>query len=297
MDFFGGGLVFAVAAALWIAYLIPSWIRRRNFVTTEQNAVRMQQTLRVLLETGDTPAEVEAELTARGIREQKKALRQAELAARARLRAAELEELRGSAEQRVAVAKHRVRGYRLMAFIFFAVSFLTVIAGIGLLSYTGSALALYLGLGGMVAGIVALRILVAVGRRVVVVADAPRVATPMYNFDLPTVASAPTRSWTPQPLPKPMHLQQGSLAQATVAQVSMAERIRQAAREEALRARMDEAASISYTRQIIARDEVLAPQAAAAPVAAPSLDIVDQLEASATASLNLDEVFRRRAAG
>jgi hypothetical protein len=74
-----------------------------------------------------------------------------------------------------------------------------------------------------------------------------------------------------------MHLQTGSLAQATVAQVSMAERIRQAAREEALRARIDTAAELAETARVVA-----AEQQATEPVSVP---------------LDLDEVFRRRAAG
>ncbi|NUT58077.1 MAG: hypothetical protein HOQ00_04425, partial [Agromyces sp.] len=51
MDVIGGGVLVAAAAALWIAYLLPSWLRRRQYLATERNAVRLQQTLRILAET------------------------------------------------------------------------------------------------------------------------------------------------------------------------------------------------------------------------------------------------------
>jgi|GEM_PF-2031089 len=60
---FGGAssLVLALAVALWLAYFVPSWIRRRNYLATERNAVRLQQALRVLAETSELPASVRLE--------------------------------------------------------------------------------------------------------------------------------------------------------------------------------------------------------------------------------------------
>ena len=54
----GGGLMLAVAAALWMVYLIPNWLKRREYLATERNAVRLQQTIRVLSETAEVPARV-----------------------------------------------------------------------------------------------------------------------------------------------------------------------------------------------------------------------------------------------
>src|SRR6188474_857237 len=51
----GGGVLLALAAGLWLVYLIPSWLRRREYLATERNAVRLQQTLRVLAETAEVP--------------------------------------------------------------------------------------------------------------------------------------------------------------------------------------------------------------------------------------------------
>ena len=67
MDVIGGGVLVAAAAALWIAYLLPSWLRRRQYLDTERNAVRLQQTLRILAETAETPEAVRVEATAREV--------------------------------------------------------------------------------------------------------------------------------------------------------------------------------------------------------------------------------------
>lgn len=45
-----------LAAGLWLVYLVPNWLRRREFEATERNAVRLQQTIRVLAETSEGPA-------------------------------------------------------------------------------------------------------------------------------------------------------------------------------------------------------------------------------------------------
>lgn len=51
----GGGIMLAIAAALWLVYLVPNWLRRREYLATERNAVRLQQTIRVLAETSEPP--------------------------------------------------------------------------------------------------------------------------------------------------------------------------------------------------------------------------------------------------
>jgi hypothetical protein len=65
----------ALAAALWLAYLIPTWLRRREYMATERNAVRLQQTLRILAEAAEVPEEIHVEANARDIAETQKALR------------------------------------------------------------------------------------------------------------------------------------------------------------------------------------------------------------------------------
>ena len=63
----GGGVMLALAAGLWLVYLVPSWLRRREYLATERNAVRLQQTLRVLAATAEVPDAVRAETNARSI--------------------------------------------------------------------------------------------------------------------------------------------------------------------------------------------------------------------------------------
>jgi len=98
----GGGVIVFVAVALWLVYLLPSWQSRHRFTSAERNAVRLNQALRVLAETTETPREVHLELTARTAHQQQKLARQVqakkaevELAeAKARLEVARLENAR-----------------------------------------------------------------------------------------------------------------------------------------------------------------------------------------------------------
>jgi hypothetical protein len=110
MDVIGGGLLVAVAAALWIAYLLPNWLRRRQYLATERNAVRLQQTLRILAETAETPEAVRVEATARDVAAQQRILQQREATARLTAEAEELEALaeRWAAEGAVDAARLRV---------------------------------------------------------------------------------------------------------------------------------------------------------------------------------------------
>ena len=74
----GGGVVVLVAVALWMIYLLPSWHGRHQFNAAERNAVRLNQALRVLAETSETPQEVRLELTARTAMAQQRLARQAQ---------------------------------------------------------------------------------------------------------------------------------------------------------------------------------------------------------------------------
>ncbi|WP_308465767.1 hypothetical protein [Rathayibacter soli] len=84
-DILSGGIVVVLAAALWLVYLLPTWLRRREYQATERNAVRLQQTLRILAETSELPAEVRLEATAREVATQQRILRKAEARTRAEL--------------------------------------------------------------------------------------------------------------------------------------------------------------------------------------------------------------------
>ena len=97
-----GGVIVFVAVALWLVYLLPSWQSRHRFTAAERNAVRLNQALRVLAETAETPREVRLELTTRTAHQQQKLARQVQAhkaqtelaAAKARLEVARLENAR-----------------------------------------------------------------------------------------------------------------------------------------------------------------------------------------------------------
>jgi hypothetical protein len=67
MDLSGAGtaIMLAVAAGLWFLYLVPTWVRRREYLATERTATRLQQTMRVLAETAEVPESVRIAATAR----------------------------------------------------------------------------------------------------------------------------------------------------------------------------------------------------------------------------------------
>jgi len=71
MEFTGGGtaILVALAAGLWLVYLVPMWRRRSEYLSTERNALRLQQTLRIMAQTAELPEAVRAEMTAREIAE------------------------------------------------------------------------------------------------------------------------------------------------------------------------------------------------------------------------------------
>ena len=74
----GGGVIVLVAVALWLVYLLPSWHGRHQYYAAERNAVRLNQALRVLAETSETPQEVRLELNARTALAQQRLARQAQ---------------------------------------------------------------------------------------------------------------------------------------------------------------------------------------------------------------------------
>jgi hypothetical protein len=72
---FGSSIVIAFAALLWLVYLVPTWFRRKEYLSTERNAVRLQQTLRIMAETAEVPQQVRVETSARSAAAQEKLLR------------------------------------------------------------------------------------------------------------------------------------------------------------------------------------------------------------------------------
>jgi hypothetical protein len=357
-DVMGGGVVVAIAAALWVAYLIPVWLRRREYLATERNAVRLQQTLRILAETSELPDEVRMEATARTVAEQQRILRKAEekrlaaaraeAAAHARREQAIAEERRRAAEEaeraaaeaiaveraaRAAAAqrarvlaattrpsslspqrRRRLRRARSLSTLALVVAVVGVGWGTALMASTGIWLvpAVF-----AVLGVASVGMLTRLAR--------PQEAAPASSIVAPYAPPAPElyddaqhdlpvqerlrQSWTPRPLPKPLHLSPGTVAAAAMASIDAATELRRAAARADFEKKAAEVvppapAPVPLRPVAVAPAPVAAstPVAAPAPVAASavevpsryaSMGIVDGMDDRA---LDLDAVLRRRRA-
>lgn len=274
-----GGVIVLVAVLLWMLYLLPSWRGRFQYNAAERNAVRLNQALRVLAETSETPEEVRFELNART------ALAQQKLAKRVQSEreAAELETLREElAATRADPVIRRARARRRVRVA--ATSTLLVglvIVGLGvwqLLAVGGSALLWIGGAAVVIAGIALQRMAAVAGRvaratHVVAAPSSPRVAPELHDQGRAT--------WTPRPLPEPLVSVAGSRAQAAQAQMEAQEERRKAARVAALRERAEQ----------MAPEAPVALPAASSPYA--RMGFVDDAEIEA----HVRELLSRRAAG
>lgn len=83
-DGIGSSVIIALAAVMWFLYFIPTWLKRQEYLATERNAVRLQQTMRILAESAEMPSVVRVEATARTVAAQERALRQQERQANSR---------------------------------------------------------------------------------------------------------------------------------------------------------------------------------------------------------------------
>ncbi|MBI5160620.1 MAG: hypothetical protein HY996_04285 [Micrococcales bacterium] len=302
MQFSGVGtaVMFAVAAILWFVYLVPTWVRRREYLATERNATRLQQTLRIMAETAETPAAVRVEATARSAAHQERLLRERERQRAARERAA-LAATRRAQEPAVAEAERRRtrrRRARLLATATFLAALATASVQTGMVltggAVTGSWIVLAAAGVGLVAALGTLRTLAR--RRIPAPVIAASVVVPTAAT-APVVAAAPRREWTPVPVPRPRYL--GTPAPQPIAPALDAERLlREASAEaqEALRVARGEAEVVEFPRAPAAASGTPTPAARPTP-AAPSrwasMGVVGDLPATAP---DLDEVLRRRRA-
>lgn len=329
-----GGVVIAVAAALWLAYLLPAWLRRREYISTERNAVRLQQTLRILAETAEVPQQVRVEATAREVAVQQRILRKeeermlAEAAARAdaevALRRAEaavaavaLETLtpERAAPQAVAVlGEARARSRRIRRGR--AATSLVLLGSVVVIGFGGATLVvgggglLMLGAGVIVGGS-ALAILARLSRAGRVRIAVPRVAVAPVAQDLvdhaqdADVSPVAPSTWTPQPLPKPLYQRAGTIAASAMASVDAATELRRAAARADLERRVAELAP-QRSPEVTPLRPVLVPSAADGAAQAPAatsrfarmgmLTEAGTLNEMESDGLDLDAVLRRRRA-
>lgn len=235
-----GGVIVLVAVLLWMLYLLPSWRGRFQYNAAERNAVRLNQALRVLAETSETPGEVRLELTARtALAQQKLAKRlQAEReAAELALLREQLAATRADPVVRQARARRRVRVAATTALL---AGLATAGVGVWQLVAVQSQTLIWVGAALVAIAATMLQRMASVARRSaqrpapVIEAPAPRVAPPLHDQGRAT--------WTPRPLPEPLVSVAGSRAQAARAQIEAQDERRKAARVAALKARAEEMA-------------------------------------------------------
>lgn len=239
-----GGVIVLVAVLLWMLYLLPSWRGRYQYNASERNAVRLNQALRVLAETSETPNEVRLELNARTAHAQQKLAKRLQSEKEAvelvRLRE-ELAATRADPVVRQARARRRVR---VTASVLLVIGLGVAGVGVWQLLSGGAQLLIWVGVAlSLVAG-ATLQKMASVSRRaarrpVPVVtestATAARVSPPLHDQG--------RASWTPRPLPEPLVAVAGSAAQIARAEIDAQQALRRAARVAALRERAEEMAA------------------------------------------------------
>lgn len=280
----GGGLMVAIAAALWLVYLVPNWFKRREYLATERNAVRLQQTIRVLAETAEIPAEVRADAAARRLAQAQRAeYRQGPVAVGRPVQ----KRLPSDAELRATA--RRLRRTRAIAMLALLGSLVLGVAQFSLLLTTAAGIGAWIALAIAAAGvIVSFSVLGRAAERTR--AQQAPVATSVRRTSLgaaPVRTAAPqTVAWTPVAVPKPLYLSRATAepqtAAATDAQFEL--EIAAASAQRALRERESAVPAVAVAAK---------PAAAASRFA--SMGVVDDTSRSAP---DLDAVLaRRRAAG
>ncbi|QNE43381.1 hypothetical protein F1C15_05745 [Frigoribacterium sp. NBH87] len=237
LESWGGGVVLALVAVLWLVYLVPTWHRRQEYLATERNAVRLQQTLRILAQTAELPEEVRIEANARSVADAQRILRQEEGKREALRRAHEAARQRAltrelaaaapvlrAADHDPALAARRLRRSRLVSTLVLVASGLAVVVGVA--SFASAWLLAVAGLVFGAGSVAVLSQLAAVSRararRQRVVAPAGE-AQPLRDFSdgftsAPAEDAAPaSRSWTPVAVPAPLYLRRGRQRPAAAA--------------------------------------------------------------------------------
>lgn len=267
----GGGVIVLVAVALWLVYLLPTWHSRRQYDAAERNAVRLNQALRVLAETSETPEEVRLELNARTAAAQqrlaKRALAEREHAALEGARV-DLERARGEREAAEAAARvdlERTRAERaeLAAAVrsdlaavralpaarrararrrFRLAATFAGVVGLGVAAWgvfetltVGAQTLMWVGVALVAASVLTLHRLSRVAARAVARATdtAPRRAAELQDVAL----ERERRAWAPRDLPRPLTASAGSRAAAVLDAEAARAALRQAALEQAMLAR------------------------------------------------------------
>jgi hypothetical protein len=294
-----GGIMVALAAGLWLVYLMPTWFKRREYAALEKTNIRRQQAMRVLQETEPIPVRerVEAIVTPTGqianpdkLAEAIKRSRDAQAARVASRQFAEESAAPGQAASTKLRIARRLRRTRGVVALVLLAALATLVVQFALMITSGVAAGAWPVLGfaavGAVVSFAALGRLSAIARRrqtLVVPQARPMRARIVEEREAARPAVA---TWTPVGIPKPLYL---SRAEAPAAQSTgdPIEHLRAAALE-----------SDRALRDAQESPEVSPITTPERPAAAPSkyaaMGVVGSADVSGT---DLDEVLRRRRAG
>jgi hypothetical protein len=244
-------LLVAIAAILWVVYLVPVWVKRSEYLATERNATRLGQTLRVLAETAEASPELRAELSARDVWRKS---REAE---------------RSVTEYGLSDPEKKARRRRHLRII------TTVFTALGLAGLLGAWLAsaatwVIVATGAkVITGMVTLQVLASLAKPK---NQQARVAT------VPPAANRRTqvnpRAWTPPPLPEPMSTRQTIPSQSEV--LPSREELLRKARAAAQVARPQEAAAEAATLAPVSAFDQMGRVEPGTSATAPNLDEVLQ---------------------
>lgn len=299
---FGSSVIIALAAVLWLAYLVPTWLRRREYLATERNALRLQQTLRIMAETAEVPPQRRVEASARNAVQQERLLKkqqqhtaaiaEAQYVAVARAAARRLAETQPAIAADVATtssASRRLRRSRATTSVILLGAL--VASGLGIAEVvTSGAWTLLAGGSAVTLGSIAmLGQMASVGRARAELARSLR-SRPAVIVTAPRIVVAPAArvqaTWTPVPVPKPLYLSRPVPERSLVASLEAAAELRQAAADAERR-----------LREAHDSPEVTPIRPAAAAAAAPSpFARMGFIEKQPKTHTDLDAVLRRRRA-
>jgi hypothetical protein len=272
----GGGIMLLIAAALWLVYLVPSWLKRREYLATERNAVRLQQTIRVLAETTEAPTQ---------------ALRRAP---RGPVAVGRPVQPVAPPAPRVLQAQ-RLRRTRMLATLALLVSLVVVGVQVATMIGGGVAAGSWLMLGAAI--LAAVGCLALLGRLAAVsrARQAPaarRVGHALVDHAMG--AEAPVAAeWTPVPVPRPLYLSRAEApAAAAPSSADLAQALRDAAERAAEALREAEPPSI----QTAASTAEPAEQTAAAEAPTGRFAAMGIVDVAPGAATDLDAVLARRRA-
>lgn len=290
MDSTGAGtaIMIGVAALLWFLYLVPTWVRRREYLATERTATRLQQTMRVLAETAEVPTPVRVAVDAREAARQERILRAAVRRADAAAQRHAMAVRRAAhvglpvAAPNDALRRTRIRRTRAVASLVLLAAIATGLVQVWLMVTTGVApLAWLVLLASLGAGTLSIAVQRRLDARMQPAAPAARRssatrAVPDIRFEAP---AAERRPWTPVPTPQPLYLARPAATPVVEPAETLAAKLRAAS-----------AQSEENLREAHAAPEV-APIRPAASSRFARMGVIDE---SAVGQVDLDEALRRR---